>query len=164
MSLASCLMNSKGEIFASILRDFRNCYIFLHNTRDSATAAKIMNEGFIFENQLDRSSDIINPDDLVEIDYFLLQRKDYGQYTIVIAIPETTYDNYSALSVANEVCIEEVISISEPGYSENDEPVYTIAPGHILGCFNSVTNEFTMNSHWDPLFNNCISGSGNFRL
>jgi hypothetical protein len=150
-------MKSKGEILASILKNFRGCLFFLHNTRELNVAEKIMNDGFIFENQLVHSSDRVNPNEPIEITYFLLQRKDYGPYTVVIAIPTVTYENYSAASVRTNVSLEEVITITDPFYSDNDELMFTVSPKHILGYFNNKTSEFFQNRNWDPFFNNCRS-------
>ena len=154
-------MKSKGEILASILINFRDCFFFLHNTRESGVVENILNDGFIFESQLVHSTDRVNPNEPIEITYFLFQRKDYGPYTIVIAIPRNTYDNYSAVSVKNEVNIEGVITITEPYCGDNDEMMYTVSPKHILGYFNNETSEFLQNSNWDPLFNNCRSTGPN---
>jgi hypothetical protein len=150
---------SKGEILASILKNFRNCYFFLHNTREIHVVESIMNEGFIFENQLVHSTDRVNPNEPIEITYFLFQRKDYGSYTVVIAIPKITYENYSAFSVKNDITIEEVITITDPYYSDNDELMYTVSPKHILGYFNNKTSEFFQNANWDPFFSNFRSKS-----
>jgi hypothetical protein len=113
-----------------------------------------MNEGFIFESQLPRSTDRVNPHDPIEITYFLFQRKDYGNYTVVIAIPRIVYDYYSAASHRQDTGIEEIMSITEPHYGENDELVYTLSPRHILGYFNISTSEFYQNRNWDPFYKN----------
>jgi hypothetical protein len=147
-------MKNKGEILASVLKNFRDCYFFLHNTKEFDTVEKIMNEGFIFESQLPRSTDRVNPRDPIEVTYFLFQRKDYGNYTIVIAIPRIVYEYYSAVSNKHDIDIEEVMSIAEPYYGENDELVYTLSPKHILGYFNILTSEFYQNRNWDPFFKN----------
>jgi hypothetical protein len=147
-------MKNKGEILAALLKEFIDCHILLHNTRELPVVEKILTEGFIFENQLARSTDSINPDKPVETEYFLLQRKDYGPFTIVIAIPSTTYENYSCLSVLKDVCIEEVLTISQPRLGENDELIYTIPPEHILGYFNLITDNFYRNPGWDRMFSN----------
>jgi hypothetical protein len=152
-------MKSKGEILASILNNFKNCLFFLHNTRDPGVVEKIMNEGFIFENQLVHSTDRVNPAEPIEITYFLFLRKDYGPFTIVIAIPKMTYENYSAISVKKDQTIEEIITITKPCYGDNDELMFTISPKHILGYFNNDTCEFFQNGNWNPFFNNCTSKS-----
>jgi hypothetical protein len=145
-------MKNKGEILARILNKQGNCYFFLHNTKEKGVAEKILNEGFVFENQLPHSTDRVNPNEPIEITYFLFQRKDYGLYTIIIAIPKDTYDFYTRYSNEHDTGIEEVITITEPFIGDNDELIYTISPYHILGYFNNKTADFVKNEMWDPGF------------
>ena len=145
-------MKNKGEILAHILSNQGNCYFFLHNTKDKSIAEKILKEGFAFENQLPHSTDRVNPNEPIEITYFLFQRKDYGSYSIVIAIPKETYDLYTKYSNDYDTGIEEIITITEPVIGDNDELIYTISPKHILGYFNIKTSEFIKNERWDPDF------------
>jgi hypothetical protein len=152
-------MKNKGEILASILRNFKDCYFFLHNTKEFDVVESIMNEGFVFESQLPHSTDRVNPNEPIEVTYFMFQRKDYGLYTIIIAIPKIIYEIYSGVSNNNDIGIEEVLTITEPYYSDNDELVYTVSPKHILGYFNIKTEEFYQNRNWDPFFNNCLHRS-----
>jgi hypothetical protein len=147
-------MKNKGDILASILKNYKECYFFLHNTKEFSVVESIMNEGFIFESQLPHSTDRVNPNEPIEITYFLFQRKDYGSYTIIIAFPKNTYENYSSLSNQEDVGIEEVLTINEPYYGDNDELIYTVSPKHILGYFNIKTAEFYQNRNWDPFFDN----------
>jgi hypothetical protein len=142
-------MKNKGEILAGILNEFGDCYFFLHNTKEKSIAEKIMNEGFIFENQLPHSTDRVNPNEPIEVTYFLFQRKDYGSHTIIIAIPKRIYEKYTILSNEADTGIEEVISVSRPYYGDNDELIYTISPKHILGYYNNKTGEFFKNRLWD---------------
>jgi hypothetical protein len=116
-------------------------------------------QGWIYWKTAVHSTDRVNPHEPIEITYFLFQRKDYGPFTIAIAIPKITYDNYSAVSVKNDVSIEEVITITEPYPGENDEMIYMVSPKHILGYFNNETSQFFQNSNWDPFYNNCESQS-----
>ena len=155
-------MKNKGEILAEILKNFKNCYFFLHNTKEISIVENVMNEGFIFESQLPHSTDRVNPNESIEITYFLFQRKDYGLYTIIIAIPKNIYEIYSDVSNKNDVGIEEVLTITEPFFSDNDELTYTISPKHILGYFDLKTCEFNKNKNWDPQFcNSQLRFSGN---
>jgi hypothetical protein len=151
-------MKNKGEILASILKNFKDCYFFLHNTRDFAVVENIMNEGFIFESQLAHSTDRVNPNEPIEVSYFLFQRKDYGLYTIIIAIPKVIYEIYASVSNEEDIDIEEVMTISNPYYGDNDELIYTLSPIHVLGYFNIKTSEFYKNRNWDPFYNNCKVG------
>lgn len=148
-------MKNKGDILASILREYRDCYFFLHNTKEYQTVEKILSDGFIFESQLPHSTDRVNPNEPIEITYFLFQRKDYGYYTIIIAIGKAVYEIYSEMSNIYDTGIEEVMTITDPRFSDNDELLYTISPKHILGYFNIKTSEFFKNPAWDPDYNNC---------
>ena len=148
-------MKNKGEILSTILKDYNDCYIFLHNTREFTVVESIINDGFIFESQLSHSTDSVNPNDPIEITYFLFQRKEYGHFTIIIAIPKTIYDIYTAVSNTDDIDIEEVMSITDPYIGDNDEFVYTLPPEHVLGYFNIITNEFIKNKNWNPGFNSC---------
>jgi len=108
-----------------------------------------MNEGFIFENQLPHSTDRVNPNEPIEVTYFLFQRKEYGAYTMVIAISKAVYEKYTQISNDYDVGIEDIMTVSKPFYGDNDEFVYTISPKHILGYFNNRTGEFVKNRNWD---------------
>jgi hypothetical protein len=147
-------MKNKGEILASILKDIIDCYFFLHNTKEFSVVEKIMNEGFIFENQLPHSTDRVNPNEPIEITYFLFQRKDYGLFTMIIAIPKEIYENYSEVSARYDTGIEEVMTITDPYFGDNDELMYTISPKHVLGYFNIRTSEFFRNVNWEPGYDN----------
>lgn len=150
-------MKNKGEILASVLKNFKDCIFFLHNTREFYVVESIMNEGFIFESQLPHSTDRVNPNEPIEITYFFFQRKDYGNYTMIFAIPKSTYDNYTEMSNLHDTGIEEVLTITDPYYGDNDELIYTLSPKHVLGYFNNKTSEFYQNRNWDPFFDNSIS-------
>ena len=147
-------MKNKGEILATILKTYKDCNFFLHNTKEFDIVEKIMNEGFIFESQLSQSTDSVNPNEAIEVTYFLFLRKDYGSYTIIIAIPKVIYELYADVSNSKDVGIEEVLTITKPYYSDNDELIYTLSPRHVLGYFNLKTSEFYQNRNWDPFFNN----------
>jgi hypothetical protein len=149
-------MKNKGEILASILREFNECYIFLHNTREFGVVEKIMNEGFIFENQLPHSTDRVNPNEPIEVTYFLFQRKDYGVFTMVLGFPKEIYEKYSEVSNNLDTGIEEVMTITDPYFGDNDELMYTISPKHILGYFSIRTSEFFRNKNWDPSYDNTL--------
>lgn len=157
-------MKNKGEILAKILTDCENCLFFLHNTKDKLIVERIMNEGFIFENQLSHSTDRVNPCEPIEVTYFLFQRKDYGPYTIVIAIPRAIYESYTHLSNKYDIVVEEVLTITDPYYGDNDELIYTLSPKHILGFFDNRTGEFIRNETWDPEFNSAFTKSDKMTL
>ena len=92
----------------------------------------------------------------LRVTYFLFQRKDYGTYTVIIAIPKAIYETYTRVSHKKKTDIEEVISTTDPYIGDNDELIYTVSPKHILGYFNITTSEFYQNRNWDPFFNNTL--------
>lgn len=142
-------MKQKAETLHSILSGYLDCIVFLHNTRDKNIAEKILREGFIFEYQLSHTTDRVNPAEIVEISYFLFQRKDYGPYTIVIAIPRKSYNLYTKYSNQFNVPVEELMSKVKPWVGENEESAYALAPEHIAGYFDNDTFGFVRN----PLYN-----------
>jgi hypothetical protein len=148
-------MKQKADILHSILRRFDDCIVFLHNTRLEQIAEKIITEGFVFENQFSHTSDRINTTEQIEIAYFLFHRKEYGQYTIVIAIPKSVYSLYTRDSNQFNLTIEEVMSKEKPFMSDNDEMVYCLPPEHIAGYFNNETYEFRENPKYNTDYISC---------
>ena len=147
-------MRTKGDFLSVILNDYLNCCVFLHNTKEKEIADTILKEGFIFENQLPHSTDRVNPGEPIEISYFLFQRKEYGIYSIIIAIPKVIFDHYVQYSIDYEIDLEEVITITPPRLSDNDELLFTLPTKHIAGFFNTHTGEFVNNPGYDPGYNN----------
>lgn len=145
-------MKAAGEKLAKILACDNGCVIFLHNTRSEAIARKIMNEGFTFQNQLYYSTDRINPNDQVEISYFLVERKDYGDFTIIIEISKKLFKQICHIAESSGHHFEEVLSITEPVMGDDDDYIYTISPHYIKGFFNNKTAHFEANPGFDPEF------------
>jgi len=145
-------MKQKSEILHSYIQKYLSCIIFLHNTRDVHVAEKIAREGFIFENQLAHSTDRINPNEVIETTYFLYQRKEYGSYTIIIAIPKKTHNLYIRYSNQMDIPVEELLTKKKPTMGENDELIYVLPPEHIAGYFNNHTEEFIENPRYNPSY------------
>ncbi len=141
-------MRQGKENLADIIKEYTGHVVLLHNTREKSIADLILEEGFVFENQLAHSTDRINPLDPVETNYFLFHRKEYGQYTIVIAIPKKTYDLYIKHSSSLRVSFEELITSEKPWLGDNDEYIYRLAPQHIAGYYDNGLNIMTANVHW----------------
>ncbi len=145
-------MSTAGDILASILERDTGCLLFLHNTKDEETARQIMNEGFQFEEQLTYSTDQINPKDTVEINYFLVERKEYGKYTVIIEIDKALYKKYNYLIERSDIHFEELISLTLPVLSDNDEYIYTLAHYYVKGYLNNFTGKFTANKNFNPAY------------
>jgi hypothetical protein len=145
-------MKQKSEILHSFIQKYLNCIVLLHNTRDAEIAEKIAREGFIFENQLAHSTDRINPNEVIETTYFLYQRKEYGSFTIIIAIPKKTYNLYIRYSNQMDIPVEELLTLKKPAMGENDELIYVVPPEHIAGYFDNIKEEFIENPVYDPSY------------
>ncbi len=145
-------MSSVGDILVSVVSNDTDKILFLHNTRHEETAVKIMKEGFRFEEQLTYSSDRINPSDSVEINYFLVERKEYGKFTIVLEIDKSLFRKYNYLAEKSDISFEELISITIPSLSDNDEFIYTLDPHYIKGYLDSATGRFHANKTFDPSY------------
>jgi len=143
-------MSIAGDKLSDILSGDYNCILFLHNTNKKDIAQKILKDGFCFEDQLAYSTDRINPRDAIEINYFLVERKEYGYYTIIIEINKKLFKQYNKLAEVSGLHFEEILTITTPVLSENDEFIYTLSPHYIKGYFNNQTGELTPNSVFDP--------------
>jgi hypothetical protein len=145
-------ISTAGEVLASILERDNECVLFLHNTKDEETARQIMTEGFQFEEQLTYSTDQINPNNTVEINYFFVERKEYGKYTVIIEFDRALYKKYSSLAEKSDVHFEQILTITLPVLSDNDEFIYTIAPHHVKGYLDNNTGKFIENKDFNPAY------------
>lgn len=141
-----------GDILASVLAEDKNCVVFLHNTRNEETASQILREGFRFENQITYSTDRINHNDKVEINYFLVERKEYGKYTVIIEIEKNLFNEFNKLSDKSDIHFEDIITVEKPVLSDNDEYVYTLSHHYIKGYLDIRTGKFIDNKDFNPSY------------
>lgn len=146
-------MSQSGDKLVKILSGVDDSILFLHITNHLETAKAIMEQGFRFESQLTYSTDRVNAGDPVEINYFLVERKEYGDYTIIIQIDKSLFGQYSRLAEAAKLHFEEIFTISVPVISDNDEYIYTLSPRYIRGVFNKKTGEMIENPDFNPSYN-----------
>ena len=149
-------MGKPGNKLVGLLSQDKSNIILLHNTNTLSRAKAILKHGFRYESQLTYSTDRINPSDPVEINYFLVERKEYGDYTIIIEISKKVINKYTDLAEATGKTIEEILSIDEPVMSDNDEYIFTISHYYIKGIFNNKTGEVLLNSVFDPDFESTL--------
>jgi hypothetical protein len=143
-------MKASGEKLANLLAGDVDYIIYLHNTRSEEIARKIMAEGFTFQNQIYYSTDRINPKDSIEISYFLVERKDYGDYTMIIEISKKLFKNACAVAEKSGLSFEDLLSSSKPVLGEDDEYIYTLPQQYIKGYYNNKTGIFYNNDVFDP--------------
>lgn len=145
-------ISAAGEVLSSLLESDNDCVLFLHNTKDEETARQIMTKGFQFEEQLTYSTDQINPTDSVEINYFFVERKEYGRYTVIIEIDKELYKKYNHLIEESDFHFEELLTVTMPVLSDNDEYIYTLSHHYIKGYLDNFTGIFIENSDFNPAY------------
>lgn len=139
-----------SDKLVTCLSRYADCVVMLHTTRSKETAEIITEEGLIYESQLSNSMDRVSPTDPVDIVYSVYQRKDYGHYIIIIAIPKSIYEECTGYAMVNNISIEEVLSVSTPLLNENEEYTYRLDPGFIACIFNTMTGEIVQNNNYNP--------------
>lgn len=149
-------MSKAGEKLTGLVNRNNTCIVLLHNTDKLHKAKSILRNGFKFESQLTYSTDRINPNDIVEINYFLVERKEYGDFTIVMEIDKEIMRRYSALAESANLNFEDIFTIEEPYLSDNDEMVYTLSHYYIKCILNNKTGEVCENPVFDPGFDSLI--------
>lgn len=136
--------------FLEFVSSEKNVLKYLHNTVDEATALKIINNGFIFENRLDYTTDLVSGNDIVQLDYFKLIRKKYGDFTIVIHIGRNLIDKYNKLLKNHSLYFYEVLSDLSPDLSSDGEQVFILNKQFIKGFYQQSTKKYYINPYFNP--------------
>lgn len=123
---------------------------FIHQTPTKELAERIINEGLEFENHLMHTTDQISGFDLVELNYFLMIRRNYGQFTIVIVIADELIEELIQIIKDSNIHFSEILSKTPPRYNTDDTPVYLLPEQFIKGYFNQKTLEKTFNLKFNP--------------
>lgn len=125
---------------------------FIHQTPTRELADLIIRDGFEFENHLKHTTDQISGFDLVELNYFLMIRRNYGHYTVVIEIADEIINEYTRRLKNTRFHFSEVLSKGPPRISDDDSPVYKLPEQFIKGYFNQSTLESVYNPKFDPYY------------
>lgn len=138
------LSTSKGKFF-----------VFTHRTWDETIADEILREGFNYAESLHKTTDEMN-DDLVHIQYWMTQRDNYGDVTIVICIDRKVYFKYFDMirKINKKIDLEYVLSESEPYFGEDGDIIYKLSKHYIKGYFNNRTGIITPNPNFNPSYDN----------
>lgn len=125
---------------------------FIHQTPTRELADLIISDGFEFENHLMHTTDQISGFDLVELNYFLMIRRNYGHYTIVIKIADELINDYTTRLKKSRFHFSEVLSKEPPRISDDDSPVYKLPEQFIKGYFDQSSLEGVYNPKFDPYY------------
>ena len=125
---------------------------FIHQTPTRELADLIIRDGFEFESHLMHTTDQISGFDLVELNYFLMIRRNYGHYTLVIEIADEIINEYTRRLKNTRFHFSEVLSKGPPRIGDDDSPVYKLPEQFIKGYFNQSTLESVYNPKFDPYY------------
>jgi hypothetical protein len=137
---------------------------FLHSTPSREFAEKILINGFEFENHLMHTTDQVSGFDLVELNYFLMIRRNYGQFTLVIEISDILIIDYTKRLRSFNSHFSEALSKYPPRYNEDENPVYTLPEQFIKGYFDQQTSEKIFNPKFDPYYQSPLFEENMVRL
>ncbi len=139
-----------------LFRDFISgddkLYTFLHNTETEEMARRIMEEGLHFENHLLNTSDHVSGSDLVELNYFRMIRKFYGNYTVVIQINAPLVEDFSRRLKETRYHFSEALSKTRPSYTKDENPVYVLPEQFVRGYFDHIRKTGIDNPRFDPWY------------
>jgi hypothetical protein len=127
-------------------------YIYLHNTPTIELAEKILREGLVFENHLSSTTDQVSQNDLVELNYFRMIRKSYGNISIIIQISSKLVEDISKRLRQSKFHFSEALSKTRPVYNEDEYPVYLLPEQFIKGYFDHSTLRSKTNPKFDPFY------------
>ncbi len=154
-------MKNKTSRFSEdiqLLHDFitmnggENVSTFLHCTPSEKTARQIMEEGLVFENYLTHTSDSVSGTDLVELNYFRLIRRSYGDYTIIIQIDNKLIQDLNRKIRNTPFHFSEVLSKRLPDHLNAESLSYQLPEPFILGYFDHIHNRGKKNPRFDPCY------------
>ena len=125
---------------------------FIHTTPSREFAEKIIKDGFEFENHLMHTTDQVSGFDLVELNYFIMIRRNYGHFIVVIEISDNLIIEYTKRLQSFNFHFSEVLSKYPPRYNEEENPVYTLPEQFVKGYIDQETMEKKYNPVFDPYF------------
>ncbi len=138
------------DLFQSFISLDERVLVFLHNTSSEALARKIMEEGFRFVNHLTYSCDQVSASDLVQLRYFTILRRSYGEYTIVLCVGKELVEEYSNHLRGTPFHFSEVLAYHPPVINEDGDPLFIMPPHFVKGYFNQQTGAGVLNPKFDP--------------
>jgi len=125
---------------------------FIHTTPSRKFAEEIITNGFKFENHLMHTTDQVSGFDLVELNYFILIRRNYGHFILVIEISDELIIEFTKQLQSFNFHFSEALSKYPPDFNEDENPVYTLPEQFVKGYFDQQTLEKRYNPVFDPHF------------
>jgi len=125
---------------------------YLHCLNSVELAEEIMKNGFNFENHLLNTTDLVSPDDLVEVTYFMNIRKAYGNITLIVQINNELIQSINAQLIQTRSHFSEALTKTAPRNGPNELFVYTLPEEFIMGYVNNIESLCVKNPNFDPYY------------
>ncbi len=140
------------RLFGEFIAGGPEVYTFLHNTTSRVRAENILKRGLRFESHLLNTSDQVAGTDLVELNYFRMIRRYYGNFTVVIQINTKLVEDFSRRLRHTPYHFSEALSKTRPTYNKEENPIYVLPEQFIRGYFDHSTLTGHPNPRFDPHF------------
>lgn len=130
----------------------RDCRTFVHYTKETATAQKIIDEGFRFVVSFHKTAEPIS-NDQIDLIYKHNLHKYFGNYIIVICILKKIYHFYENELKKTEqanVSVEQILTESIPELDENNDEIYWLPKQFVKGYLNFESGEIVNNPAYNP--------------
>jgi hypothetical protein len=130
----------------------KGCMTFIHYTKGSATAQKIISEGFRFAVSFHKTAEPVSADQ-IDLIYKHNLHKYFGNYIIVICISRDLYHFYESelnKMVRANVNVEQILTESLPELDENKDEIYILPKQFIKGYLNYESGEIVDNPDYNP--------------
>ncbi len=128
--------------------------IFVHYTKDEDIARRIFEEGFLFVDSFEKTTEqIIN--DSIDLTYKHNIRKYYGKYIVVISISNEIYNHYDIeLKLLNKqnAQVEHFLTDIPSYFNDNMDEVFTLSRHFIKGYVNYETGAIIYNPEFNPTY------------
>ena len=149
-------MMKEDKILHDSILDFlienRNCRTFVHYTKGSNTAQKIVEEGFRFAISFHKTAEPISTDQ-IDLIYKHNLHKYFGNYIIVICISRDIYKYYeNELNKIDQtnMNVEQILTESHPELDENQDEIYILPKQYVKGYLNYESGEIFRNPDFKP--------------
>jgi hypothetical protein len=137
------------ELISNFINEFfSSSRVFIHHTNDIEIARKIISEGFLYAESFYKSTEELTSNE-IDIIYKMQLYKYYGNYVIVICIPNLLFQQTKKEDINWDNDILEEIGVSE-SYCQNDFN-YKLPSKYIKGYIDISNNQVVDNSGFENL-------------
>jgi hypothetical protein len=131
------------ELISNFINEFfSSSRVFIHHTNDIEIARKIITEGFLYTDNFYKSTEELTSNE-IDIIYKMQLYKYYGNYVIVICIPNHLFQQTKKEDINWDNDILEEIGVSE-SYRQNDFN-YKLPSKYIKGYIDLSNNQIVDN-------------------